>query len=1496
MNIGVHIADVTHYLDFLSPLDIQISKRATTIYMTDNVYHMLPKQLCEVCSLLPGQDKLAFSVIWEMTQNAEIVSHRFAKTVIRSCCQMAYRHAQEFIENPKKNWPRKFLRVKGNFNLKDLSTKVNILHSLAIQMRDKRFKNGALRIDQPKLHVTLDPITRLPISYSIEELKDSNRLIEEFMLLANMTVATYLYDTIPDTALLRNHREPSQYILNTTKDILEKFGIHLDIESSASLHASIKRYEEELESENNEIKTTMKYRMMVINNLCSKAMARATYKCSSTVKSEEDLKHYALNVSLYTHFTSPIRRYSDCVVHRLLYWTMQNITLPETWSEKLCKEIAANCNLKKYNAKMAQERSNELYFTYLIDLNGPIVTMGIVLSVTENFIDVILCHVGIKLRIFLSKLKDLMDIEYSSECSVSTIRVSWKQTSFTQDQESIMLHYLYYINCFTKGSDIAKVNLCKLQQYCLFFARFNSSVEVMKVLNVAEKNDAAKNIAGYLSRGTSKRREGLSPYNKIYEFKSQVWNQNCDMIMTSVSGHLLDFQFVSAYRKWQSCHPLSLFDAPVTKQCIEQTSLKIKETLEREVKKCNALIIWTDCDREGENIGFEIIQVCQAVKPNISVYRAKFSEITQASINRALQNLCEPNKAVNDAVDVRMQLDLRIGAAFTRFQTLRLQKVFPRTLSDMLISYGSCQFPTLGFVVERYLAVERFKPEPYWKISVKDTRDNISVDFRWARGRLFEKLPCEVFLDMCLEQPNATVQKVTSKPTSKWRPVPLDTVELEKQGSRKLRLTAKQTMKIAEKLYTQGFISYPRTETNIFPKELNLVPFVNQQVNNPLWGNFAQQLLEKGLHPRQGKKSDQAHPPIHPTKCADNLQGDEAKVYEFVVRHFLACLSDNAIGRETVVEIDIAGEKFVANGLQIIEKNYLNVYIYEKWSDKEIYAYQEGQVFRPTSIDMIQEETSPPQLLTEADLISLMDKYGIGTDATHAEHIDTIKSRQYVGLMDGKHLIPGKLGIGLVMGYDSMGFEMSKPKLRAGLEKDLKLVCEGQKSPAAVLETQINTYREVFKVAMERANLIDSALADYLDERPVEAQDIQMSNPPQDTTIFKCPKCGLDMILKEKKQDSGKFIGCINFPTCNNTVWFPQNVESVEVLDEICSQCSGNRHKLKFKLSRNAFPLYGTSYTTCIGGCDPMFNEALNIKNESVKAISQRNESGYYTMSEESRSSVVSNSTVVRYNETGHSRGAGNKTNLFQNNTSIGLVRNQSSNRSTTSRSKGNTRAKNQSTAKNNTYDSTNNSNPPTVGTTVLSNESTRTWGHIDDDSVIVCKCNETAMKLTVRKEGPNQGRVFYKCARRGAECDFFLWESDDTNQTQNVASNDFSARLNQSITAGPSRISGGDVKCHCNQPAVQRTVQKEGPNKGRLFYSCPKGMNDSCNFFQWMDENNENFNNTFSGNSRKTTKWKGEKRENTKKQSRPGGGKRKCGICGVEGHTRKTCPENVMD
>ena len=208
------------------------------------------------------------------------------------------------------------------------------------------------------------------------------------------------------------------------------------------------------------------------------------------------------------------------------------------------------------------------------------------------------------------------------------------------------------------------------------------------------------------------------------------------------------------------------------------------------------------------------------------------------------------------AVDCRQELDLRIGAAFTRFQTMRLQKQFPNTLSDKLISYGSCQFPTMGFVVERYKAIENFAPEPFWKLKVVHELDGCRVEFSWKRVRLFNERAVQVYHDICTENPTARVEDCRSfelmllslllhlspffrsKPKSKWRPLPLDTVELEKQASRKLKLSAKTTMSIAERLYTQGFISYPRTETNIFPKEMDLANIVQTQTGDQRWGGF----------------------------------------------------------------------------------------------------------------------------------------------------------------------------------------------------------------------------------------------------------------------------------------------------------------------------------------------------------------------------------------------------------------------------------------------------------------------------------------------------------------------------------------------------------------------------------------------------------------------------------------------------------------------------------
>ncbi|EHB10639.1 DNA topoisomerase 3-alpha [Heterocephalus glaber] len=958
---------------------------------------------------------------------------------------------------------------------------------------------------------------------------------------------------------------------------------------------------------------------------------------------------------------------------------------------------------------------------------------------------------------------------------------------------------------------------------------------VRKVLCVAEKNDAAKGIADLLSNGRMRRREGLSKFNKIYEFDYYLYGQNVTMIMTSVSGHLLAHDFQMRFRKWHSCNPLVLFEAEIEKYCPENF-IDIKKTLERETRQCQALVIWTDCDREGENIGFEIIHVCKAVKPSLQVLRARFSEITPGAVRTACENLTEPDQRVSDAVDVRQELDLRIGAAFTRFQTLRLQKVFPEVLAEQLISYGSCQFPTLGFVVERFKAIQAFVPEIFHRIKVTHDHEDGAVDFNWKRHRLFNHTACLVLYQLCMEDPMATVVEVRSKPKSKWRPQALDTVELEKLASRKLRINAKETMRIAEKLYTQGYISYPRTETNIFPRDLNLMALVEQQTQDPDWGAFAQSILERGgPTPRNGNKSDQAHPPIHPTKYTSNLQGDEQRLYELIVRHFLACCSQDAQGQETTVEIDIAQERFVARGLMILARNYLDVYPYDRWSDKLLPVYEEGSQFQPSTIEMLDGETSPPQLLTEADLIALMEKHGIGTDATHAEHIETIKARMYVGLTSDKRFLPGHLGMGLVEGYDSMGYEMSKPDLRAELEADLKLICEGKKDKSVVLRQQVQKYKQVFIEAVAKAKKLDEALSQYFGEGTETPQQEEIY-PAMPEPIRKCPQCNKDIVLKTKKS-GGFYLGCTSFPECRLAMWFPDSVLEVSRDESVCPVCQpAPVYRLKFKFKRGSLPpTIPLEFVGCIGGCDETLNEILGVQFSRGPP----------------RSSQPS----------GH------------------LQASQSMNRMDSSHSQ-----------------------PPDSRQTRPSQAQAQALlpaAATGESNAVTCNCGQEAVLLTVRKEGPNQGRQFYKCNSGG--CNFFLWADGGhpgAGGAPASATRPPGSSLGHPPGSGhhfggfsnPDDGSGGSTSCLCSQPAVMRTVQKEGPNKGRQFHTCAKPREQQCGFFQWADENVAP--GTFAAQP-----WPGGRSKRPRTSSSDAGStakkSRKCSLCHQPGHTRPFCPQN---
>lgn len=264
--IGVHISDVTYFLKEDSKLDSLVQKMTTSIYMVNTVFHMLPKQLCMLCSLLPGEDKLSFSVIWELTPDAKIVNTKFSKTIINSCVQLSYDHAQKMIDNQQLN-DDDFPAILNEFTLKDVQETVNHLHRLAMQIRARRFENGALRFDQPKLKFNLHPDSGEPMSFQPYELSESNFLIEEFMLLANQSVAKFCYETFPDIAILRNHDKPDDKLMNEMRQKLDECGFKLNPADSKSISDSCAKI-----FENCENKDATK---IVLHKMLAKPMVRA---------------------------------------------------------------------------------------------------------------------------------------------------------------------------------------------------------------------------------------------------------------------------------------------------------------------------------------------------------------------------------------------------------------------------------------------------------------------------------------------------------------------------------------------------------------------------------------------------------------------------------------------------------------------------------------------------------------------------------------------------------------------------------------------------------------------------------------------------------------------------------------------------------------------------------------------------------------------------------------------------------------------------------------------------------------------------------------------------------------------------------------------------------------------------------------------------------------------------------------------------------------------
>ncbi|XP_065604157.1 DIS3-like exonuclease 2 isoform X2 [Cyrtonyx montezumae] len=395
--VGVHIADVSYFVLEETALDRVASERATSVYLVQKVIPMLPKLLCEeLCSLNPMRDRLTFSVIWKLTPGGKILDEWFGRTVICSCAKLSYDHAQSMIENPGKMFsPEELPPISPQHSVAEVQQAVLNLHRIAQCLRTQRFIDGALRLDQLKLSFTLDQESGMPQGCYIYQYRDSNKLVEEFMLLANMAVAHRIYRSFPEQALLRRHPPPQNKLLNDLMEFCHQVGLEIDFSSAGSLHKSL-----------NETFGADKYseaRKEVLTNMFSRPMQMALYFCTGILKDEILFRHYALNVPFYTHFTSPIRRYADVVVHRLLSASL-GISSPIKMEMEAIQRQAEHCNDRKMASKRVQELSTDLFFAVFVRECGPLESEAMVMGVLNEAFDVLVLKFGVQKRIYCNAL------------------------------------------------------------------------------------------------------------------------------------------------------------------------------------------------------------------------------------------------------------------------------------------------------------------------------------------------------------------------------------------------------------------------------------------------------------------------------------------------------------------------------------------------------------------------------------------------------------------------------------------------------------------------------------------------------------------------------------------------------------------------------------------------------------------------------------------------------------------------------------------------------------------------------------------------------------------------------------------------------------------------------------------------------------------------------------------------------------------------------------
>ena len=555
------------------------------------------------------------------------------------------------------------------------------------------------------------------------------------------------------------------------------------------------------------------------------------------------------------------------------------------------------------------------------------------------------------------------------------------------------------------------------------------------------------------------------------------------------------------------------------------------KTIEELAKKATEVIIACDYDVEGSLIGYNVLRFGSRRSDG---KRMKFSSLTKDELIDAFENRMDFDIENALAGEARHVLDWFYGINLSR----ALMSALKSSGRFQIMSIGRVQGPTLNILGTREIEIKNFKPKPYWEVNafVNKTR------FLHEKEKFWDKKEAEEVMKRSSSPPWRIEQVIIKQYKQKPNP-PFDLTDLQLEAYRVFKFSPFQTQNLAQNLYENSMISYPRTSSQKLPQKLGLNKIIEKLSLQEEYKILCKKLLdEKRFKPHEGSKTDQAHPAIYPTGIViKDLDEKEKKLYDLIVKRFLACFAPDAHKASNKVILNCNQEKYFVHGVRIIKKGWIEFYQpYYKEEEIELQEWTAGQEVKVERFSLEEKETKPPKRYTSASIIAELEKRMLGTKATRAIVLETLIKRSYLKGRKAIEVTP--FGLTVLEILKKYSPEILDEELTREIEKKMDLIQQKTLEQQKVIEEGKNILIKILEKFKRKENEVGTELNNGLKD----AQN-------QSSILGTCPKCGGQLRLLAFHKGK-QFVGCSNYPNCDQSYPLPQSAK-VEATEKICQQC-----------------------------------------------------------------------------------------------------------------------------------------------------------------------------------------------------------------------------------------------------------------------------------------------------------------------------------------------------